>query len=459
MDYILTSNGELYHAARKSGWEKEDHKYIKREWKKGKWVYTYPSDAKKSQPLKKNVAEAKARRDAADLIATGRTKTQSAFNKAAIERTKSNKVSSKPYVSKEYQEELAYNSQKNGSGNTKSESTGKESTTSKTETKKATVPVNASKEYQEELAYNSQKNQYPTEIKETVIAEKTIPEKVITEKTIPEKVITESTPSKTSKKEDSWLDKLGDWASDKLGDIGDGLKDFGEDAADWVGDRMDDLHDVTIGKVKDALGYDERDLMASCASKRDEAAADINQALERIESRISAANGKFTDKTREGVEAATNVFLMPACGDYAKADADYARAKEMYDATLLGKIDNWINGKDSSASETDDARAVQKRLANDVTFQRAETEFIANQLACMAVNNWLTEYNSKYHRQRSDAVYNYYTELQDAGKELYDKLNRYAHYGMDLRRPDNSNIELDRIDRIILELEDMFDRT
>lgn len=45
---IRDSSGELYHAAKKSGWQKDDHKYIKREWKNGKWIYTYKNDVKKS---------------------------------------------------------------------------------------------------------------------------------------------------------------------------------------------------------------------------------------------------------------------------------------------------------------------------------------------------------------------------------------------------------------------------
>ena len=49
MDYYITSNGELRHAAPNRGWEKEDHKYIKREWKNGRWQYTYKQDAKASK--------------------------------------------------------------------------------------------------------------------------------------------------------------------------------------------------------------------------------------------------------------------------------------------------------------------------------------------------------------------------------------------------------------------------
>lgn len=43
--YILSSNGELYHAA-KLGSAKKAHKYIDREWKNGRWVYTYHENTK-----------------------------------------------------------------------------------------------------------------------------------------------------------------------------------------------------------------------------------------------------------------------------------------------------------------------------------------------------------------------------------------------------------------------------
>ena len=37
---------ELYHSNGRSGWAKKNAKYIKREWKNGKWVYVYPKDLK-----------------------------------------------------------------------------------------------------------------------------------------------------------------------------------------------------------------------------------------------------------------------------------------------------------------------------------------------------------------------------------------------------------------------------
>lgn len=88
MDYYITSNGELRHAAPNRGWEKDDHKYVKREWKNGRWQYTYPNNAKQNNTAKK----------------TGKTANTSAKSK----------------VSKEYLEEVASNSKKNVYPTTKS---------------------------------------------------------------------------------------------------------------------------------------------------------------------------------------------------------------------------------------------------------------------------------------------------------------------------------------------------
>ena len=58
-EYFLTSNGsfidsnELYHWGIQKGQERPNHKYIEREWKNGRWVYTY------SQPVALSGASAK----------------------------------------------------------------------------------------------------------------------------------------------------------------------------------------------------------------------------------------------------------------------------------------------------------------------------------------------------------------------------------------------------------------
>ena len=52
--YILTSDGELYHASTKNGEERANHKYISREWKNGRWVYTYSYDSGSERPKGQN---------------------------------------------------------------------------------------------------------------------------------------------------------------------------------------------------------------------------------------------------------------------------------------------------------------------------------------------------------------------------------------------------------------------
>lgn len=54
-EYFIGSDGELYHW----GWKKKDAKYTKREWKSGKWVYTYPDDSKGKQSATSNTSASK----------------------------------------------------------------------------------------------------------------------------------------------------------------------------------------------------------------------------------------------------------------------------------------------------------------------------------------------------------------------------------------------------------------
>lgn len=53
-NYILGPNGELYHGI--GDWFKKDAKYIKREWKNGRWNYTYPEDKKQNSNSRRTVS-------------------------------------------------------------------------------------------------------------------------------------------------------------------------------------------------------------------------------------------------------------------------------------------------------------------------------------------------------------------------------------------------------------------
>lgn len=45
MNYYIGPDGELYHALFGKSKPRDDHKYIKREWKNGRWQYTYKNDS------------------------------------------------------------------------------------------------------------------------------------------------------------------------------------------------------------------------------------------------------------------------------------------------------------------------------------------------------------------------------------------------------------------------------
>lgn len=66
---------ELYHAWLKKGAQKEDHKYIRREWKNGRWVYYYDSDTSaKPKNTKVTFSKTNSLSDVKTTIDTGRAK-------------------------------------------------------------------------------------------------------------------------------------------------------------------------------------------------------------------------------------------------------------------------------------------------------------------------------------------------------------------------------------------------
>ena len=75
------SEQELYHAWVKKGQAKDDHKYIKREWKNGRWQYTYPS-ASAAKTKTTNVAKPKTIRENTNKSLSTADKFKRAINTA-----------------------------------------------------------------------------------------------------------------------------------------------------------------------------------------------------------------------------------------------------------------------------------------------------------------------------------------------------------------------------------------
>jgi hypothetical protein len=129
------------------GKAREKHKYISREWKKGRWQYTYADEKADKAAEQKKIEDTKRRAQReADMRESGRRPGGSATNA--------------PKVSKEYLEEVAYNSQKNSFPiKTNTTDTKKNIESGKSTADKVLKP---SSEYEAEAAYNSQKNEYPS---------------------------------------------------------------------------------------------------------------------------------------------------------------------------------------------------------------------------------------------------------------------------------------------------------
>lgn len=97
-----------------------------------------------------------------------------------------------------------------------------------------TTKPNVSKEYLEELGYNSKKNVYPGIVKENVIKEDKIYENVIKEDKA-EKII----KSKTSFGD--LLKSLADSTVKSLSKAGDRIEEFAEDGRSWLEDKYEDI--------------------------------------------------------------------------------------------------------------------------------------------------------------------------------------------------------------------------
>lgn len=89
--YVLTADGKLYHAATNSnGWQKKNAKYISREWKNGRWVYTYPEDQNSLKNRLKNAVTATKK----NVTAKVNTATKPIQDKTGITAAKSYKKAS-----------------------------------------------------------------------------------------------------------------------------------------------------------------------------------------------------------------------------------------------------------------------------------------------------------------------------------------------------------------------------
>lgn len=150
-------------------------------------------------------------------------------------------TNTQPKVSKEYQEELAYNSKKNVySAQSKKDEPKKETSKPKT-----SAQPKVSKEYQQEVAYNSKKNVFPSTIKENVIRENKIYENVIRE----DKANT-IIKSKTSFSD--LLKNIADSALKSLSKAGDRMEDAVDAGKSWLEKRIDKI-DRHFGEYVDAV--------------------------------------------------------------------------------------------------------------------------------------------------------------------------------------------------------------
>lgn len=385
-EYFIGSDGELYH------WQLKNHKYISREKKNGKWVYTYPEDKASKSGGAVETALKEGIKRAVDKGVKNATKTP---------------------LSNEYMIEKAYNSKTNSGSN-------------RVDAGRNALGTNKSSsgDYASELAYNSQKNNYGD-------AAKKIEEK------------------KSEEKKTSWLEKakqkldnLGDWASDKLKDAGDSIGDFAEDAKDWVDDKLDDLYDATIGEAKDALGYDERDHFYEAKQEYDRCDKTISDKMDRF-TNVKMSNSNASADSVNSVAKTLEYDFQ----DWAKADAEYAYAKAKYDASIIGRIDNWINGNDikpKSDAEIEELRIVARAMQGDASLAMREGKYLANTL----ISDIL--FFGAHPLSTSKEI-----NVHSNSVKTWDDLMEYTRLGEEMGHWSGtrySSIEMDRLERMRVEL-------
>ena len=442
--YDVDSN-ELYHWFGK-GESAKNHKYIKREWKQGKWKYTYPSedtDSSKTSNTKSAVKSHVIQKH----IEVGRARLFNSRSNASDKSTNA-KPSGTAKVSKEYLKEVLYNSQKNAYPGSKT--VGDKNNTKQTANSnenKSTGTAKVSKEYLKETSYNSQKNVYP-----------------VTNKTTPSET-TKSEPKKNwFDKSKQTLDEIAKYTTDKMKDVAGGIEkakdatvdwvvDTKNAAVDWIEDTTTTLYNATVGEVKDRIGYDEKNELVSAQKRYDMYRKNVTRAIENLNMDIMLKRDSAEGITSESMD--TNTFFMKMYyEDFSKAQADYTKAQAEYDSTLMGRVDKWLNG-DDAITNVDEARAVAKAVNYNTYMRGKESDYVVNQLTLKAVSSYM----DKHYVRDNDPIRKYADDLAEIGEEMRKDLAVSAGYGADLVDYKNErNLELERVDRILLDFNGVIDQ-
>ena len=304
-------NNEFYHAGPSSGSSRKDHKYLSREWKNGRWNYQYDQPKSKVSGGKSKDAAAAAVRfiakDAADKYKTkiGRKATNrikkagSAINtvgigKNAVDAAK--KASSaynaknQPKVSKEYLEELGYNSQKNSFGNNSN-------------TKKTDVEAK------------------PAEKKRSLL-------------------------DKLFDKLSNGWERTKDKAEDIAFDVSFEVEYAYDQAKNWVENGLENLERNTVGRVRDSLGYDERARMNDAKRRVDTEKYALDDSMGDVAEDLRRRELDSNDVDAHEDLRTSQYWLSKNNESYVKALRAYERAKEQYEKTPLAKIETWLDEVD-----------------------------------------------------------------------------------------------------------------
>jgi len=394
----------------------------------------------------------------------------------------------KPYVSKEYQRELAYNSQKNNfSGANKSApkpaaqrtptTANRNSSNMAPKPYKPTFSVGGggtpyvSEEYQRELAYNSQQNNFPNQNGNQE------EDKDKGKKKAPKKPNISKPQSNEGKKKGgigSWFsDRVNDArrAADSVGDAargaasnvgraasnaakkakeatdraGDKAREAGGNAGNWLTDRIGD-----VKKAANQVGDNVRNAANRAGDKAREAGGnagnwltdrigDVKKAADRVGDNVRNAANRAGDTVRNtanqvgeavlGSESKRNEYNAKA-DEYARKAKNPVRSMGYISDTDAARPSTWfdkdagLTGRDYSQQIADQHRVYASKEAGYRQKAKEETFKGKAEKAGRNVGNWLTDRIGDAKKAVSGAANNVSKAASDAAKKAKETADR-----------------------------------
>ena len=422
--YILTHDGVLCHAFRDDSYQKEDHKYTKREWKNGRWVYTYDEDTKDTKSSKGVTISPIAKASTSSSLSSARQPT-------AASKTSSSTTSVRTAMDRGAK---ALGITTSSKLNTYEKPEGNKSISSKTTSSvKNTIPKQERMSTYDKTPNNTSATK--TETKKTTGALKGAVSSV-------EKMASNSVDAAKKR-----IDELSNVNVEELKKKYDSTKSKKETKDKTI--SKDNAKGSSKGNNKtNSKNNSDLEALYAAEDRLNDSTQAVLDEFYDLEALLES-KGELTDEVKAQLEAEMNARLVKLCEEYLSTDAEHRLLKSEYDYTTEGKVDKWLDGDEEVTSETSaEAALIKSLLDSNPTLKGEENEYMVNYLSQLLVSNRLSEDGM----ENDPALTKYLEDLRTRGTELYDAV------GKDLS-PEERAIELKRMERLMHSLEVMLGRS